>query len=60
MNYIPRNNLRKAEVPFYDLIRTNYSEKHLKEIFTVFNESPKIRWKDSIKTKLNLYGEILK
>ena len=54
MNYIPRNNVRKADVSYYDSIRKNYSERHLKEIYETFNECPKIRWKDSIKTKLNL------
>jgi DNA repair photolyase len=60
MNYIPRNNVRKAEISYYDSIRKNYSEEHLREIFEIFNECPKIRWKDSIKTKLNLPGKFLK
>ena len=55
MNYIPRNNFRKAETSYYDLIRKNYSAEHLKEIYKIFNETPKIRWKDSIKTKLNQF-----
>ena len=54
MNYIPRNNVRKADASYYDLIRKNYSEEHLKEIYEIFNNSPKIRWKDSIKTKLKI------
>jgi len=54
MNYIPRNNLRKIEIPFYNSIRENYSEKHLREIYQTFNDSPKIRWKNSIKKKLKL------
>lgn len=54
MNYIPRNNVRKADASNYDLIRKNYSEEHLKEIYEIFNKSPKIRWKDSIKTKLKI------
>ena len=54
MNYIPRNNVQKAEASYYDSIRKNYSEKHLNEIYETFNEYPKIRWKDSIKTKLKL------
>ena len=56
MNYIPRKNLRKAEVPYYDSIRRNYSEEHLKEIYTDYYECPKIRWKDSIKTRLKLFS----
>jgi DNA repair photolyase len=54
MNYIPRNNVRKAEVSYYNSIRKNYSDEHLKYIFENFYEYPKIRWKDSIKTRLNL------
>jgi DNA repair photolyase len=57
MNYIPRNNVRKAETSYYDSIRKNYSEVHLREIYEIFNEYPKIRWKDSIKKKLKLTGE---
>ena len=54
MNYIPRNNLKRCEVPYYDSIRKNYSEEHLKDIFENFDMHQKIRWKDSIKTKLKL------
>ena len=54
MNYIPRNNVRKTEISYYDSIRKNYSEEHLREIYEIFNECPKIRWKDSIKKKLHL------
>jgi len=54
MNYIPRNNLKKSEVLYYDSIRKYYSEEHLKEIYEFFNKHPKIRWKDSIKIKLQL------
>ena len=54
MNYIPRNNVRKTEISYYDSIRKNYSEEHLREIYEIFNECSKIRWKDSIKTKLKL------
>jgi DNA repair photolyase len=54
MNYIPRNNLLLKEIPFYNSIRENYYEGHLKKIYQNFNDSPKIRWKDSIKTKLKL------
>lgn len=54
MNYIPRNNLRKYEIPYYLSIRKNYSEEHLEEIFKKINDNPKIRWKDSIKTKLKI------
>jgi len=52
MNYIPRNNVRKDNVSYYDSIRKNYSKEHLKKIYKIFNEYPKIRWKDSIKTIL--------
>ena len=55
MNYIPRNNVRKAEVSHYDSIRNNYTDEHLREIYSTFNDSPKIRWKDSIKTRLQLF-----
>ncbi len=55
MNYIPRKNVHKSEIPFYNSIRENYGEKHLKEIHEIFNKSPKIRWKDSIKKKLHLH-----
>ena len=54
MNYIPRKDIRKSEIPFYNSIRENYVEEHLKEIHEIFNNSPKIRWKDSIKKKLQL------
>ena len=54
MNYIPRKNLRKIDIPYYDSIRENYGNEHLKEIYEKLNLSPKIRWKDSIKTKLHL------
>lgn len=54
MNYIPRKNISKVEIPYYDSIRENYVEDHLKEIYNLFNDSPKIRWKDSIKKKLQL------
>jgi DNA repair photolyase len=54
MNYIPRKNLRKDEIPYYDSIRENYCDEHLKEIYDTLHLSPKIRWKDSIKTRLSL------
>jgi DNA repair photolyase len=54
MNYIPRKNIHKNEIRFYNSIRGNYVEEHLKEIHDTFNELPKIRWKDSIKKKLQL------
>lgn len=54
MNYIPRNNLKKNEIFHYNSIRKNYNQENLKEIYGRFNLNPKIRWKDSIKTKLNL------
>jgi DNA repair photolyase len=54
MNYIPRENIRKGEIPYYNSIRENYLIEHLKEIHEFLNVSPKIRWKDSIKRKLQL------
>jgi DNA repair photolyase len=55
MNYIQRNiSENNDEIFFYNSIRKNYTNEHLKEIFKQFNENPKIRWKDSIKTKLKL------
>ena len=54
MNYIPRDNIRMKEIPFYNTIRKNYSEEHLREIYQDLNNSPKIRWKDSIRKKLKL------
>jgi len=54
MNYIPRNNLRKNEILYYEQIRENYEIENLKDLFERFQDLPKIRWKDSIKTKLHL------
>ncbi len=54
MNYIPQHNLNENEIPFYDSIRKNYSYTNLERIFNNLNNNPKIRWKDSIKTKLEL------
>lgn len=54
MNYIPRKNILKSEIPFYESIRKNYEKAHLQEIYSEFHELPKIRWKDSIKKKLRI------
>jgi DNA repair photolyase len=54
MNYIPRNNLPKKEIAYYDLIRENYDKNHLREIYQNFKNFPKVRWKDSIKKKLKI------
>jgi DNA repair photolyase len=54
MNYIPQKNLNENEVPLYNSIRKNYTTIHLGKIFKELNTNSKIRWKDSIKTRLNL------
>ena len=54
MNYIPRKNILKKEIPYYNSIRENFLEDHLREIHCGLNQIPKIRWKDSIKKKLQL------
>ena len=54
MNYIPQKNLRKSEIQYYNSIRQNYRNDHIKEIYEIFKDFPKIRWKDSIKTRMHL------
>jgi DNA repair photolyase len=54
MNYIPQKNISDDEISYYKSIRKNYSKQHLEEIVRELKLNPKIRWKDSIKTKLKM------
>lgn len=54
MNYIPRNNIPVEEKSLYEDIRKNYEISHLKELYEDLKDFPKIRFKDSMKIKMNL------
>jgi len=54
MNYIPRNNIPEEDQPMYDAMRDNINVSHLKEIYEKLKDFPKIRFKDSMKIKLEL------
>jgi len=55
MNYIPRAyGISEYESSFYDDIRKNYEISHLKEIYEDFKDFPKVRFKDSVRIKVNL------
>jgi len=54
MNYIPRQDISKHEIPFYNEIRRNYEIEHLKEVYDDLKNLPKIRFKDSIRNRLEV------
>jgi DNA repair photolyase len=54
MNYISRNNIEEIDQLEYLTVRKNYEFDHLKEIYDILKSNPKIRFKDSMKIKLNL------
>jgi len=54
MNYIPRNNLSPIEQKYYNDVRKNYRVEHLWEIYFKLKDQKLIKFKDSIRTKLNL------
>lgn len=54
MNYIPRNHLKKDEIPFYANIRQNYTHDHIQAIYNKFRDYPKIRFKDTIRKKIGI------
>lgn len=55
MNYIPRNNISKDDQPMYEKMRENVEVTHLKEVHEGLKDLPKIRFKDSMKIKLELF-----
>jgi DNA repair photolyase len=54
MNYISRNNINEKDEKEYLNIRKNYEVEHLKEIYNILKDNQKIRFKDSMKIKLNI------
>jgi DNA repair photolyase len=54
MNYIPRNGIPPSHAPFYNAIRKNCEKAHLMKIYEKLKDFPKIRFKDSIRFRLDL------
>jgi DNA repair photolyase len=54
MNYIPRQNIPKDNIAFYQRIRRNYEVEHLREIYQKLKRFHKIRFKDSFRIKLGI------
>jgi DNA repair photolyase len=54
MNYIPQKGIDEKDLQKYQDIRKNYELKRLQNIYTEYRNTPKIRFKDSIKIKLGL------
>ncbi len=54
MNYIQRNNLPEEAEFFYSEIRKNCEKEHLLSIYNELKFTPKIRFKDSIRSALSL------
>lgn len=52
MNYIARRGISKKEKRPYNMIRQNYESRHLLEIYDQLRRSPKIRFKDSVRSQL--------
>jgi DNA repair photolyase len=54
MNYIRRNDIPTEDVIFYDRIRTYIDDDNLFKIYSDLKNKSKIKFKDSMKIKLNL------
>jgi DNA repair photolyase len=54
MNYIPRNGILPSHAHFYNAIRKNCEKAHLMRVYEKLKDFPKIRFKDSIRFRLNL------
>jgi DNA repair photolyase len=54
MNYIPRNGIPPPHAPFYNAIRKNCEKAHLMRIYEKLKGFPKVRFKDSIRFRLDL------
>lgn len=54
MNYISRKNLCKREKLYYDRVRQNYTSSHLLGIYSKLRKCSRVRFKDSIRIKLQL------
>jgi hypothetical protein len=54
MNYIPRNHLPESVLFYYSEIRKNCEIEHLQKIHKDLKDTPKIRFKDSIRSALLL------
>lgn len=54
MNYIPRNNIKKKDLPQYEETRKNYDVENLAEIYHDLKNKPAIRFKDSMAIRLKL------
>jgi len=54
MNYIPRRGIPRSHTTFYEAARRNCERQHLMKIYENLKDFPKIRFKDSIRFRLNL------
>lgn len=54
MNYIARNGISRKEERPYNRIRKNYERRHLLEICSQLCKNSKIRFKDSVRSQLDL------
>ena len=60
MNYIPRKNISEKERPYYAEIRRNYETSHLWDMYDKLKGKPLIRFKDSIRTQLDIGNNSVK
>jgi DNA repair photolyase len=56
MNYIPRNHISEKDKARYVEIRERYENSHLRDVFNALSVFPKIRFKDSVRSRLGLDG----